>query len=113
MRLFIIIASLFVFCGCKSLTASDDHFTNMSLAYDERLTPKQREVIAVARSYLDKQHWNTDGVYYKIETTIDGYKVFVVFTDGQEQGRSLYHPIRHGCVLLRKDLSFVRYVPED
>ena len=109
MRLFIVIVGLFAFCGCQSHTASSDPFTNMSLANDSRLSPRDREIIAAARNYLEKQNWETNDVYYKIETMKDGYEVLVV---GYVHGRALSHTVGHGRVVLRKDLSFVRYVPE-
>jgi len=113
MRLFFIIVALFALCGCQSHKAWSDHFTDMSLADDSRLSPREHQVIAAARSYLNKQNWKREPIYYKIERTKDGYEVFVLLGSGYGQSRSLYEPVRRGCVVLRKDLSFVRYVRED
>src|SRR5262249_40882506 len=85
-------------------------FTNMSLANDGRLSPQDRQIIAAARRYLTKQKWKSEPIYYKIESTKDGYEVFVELGSGYGRSRSLYEPVRRGCVVLRKDLSFDRYV---
>jgi hypothetical protein len=112
MRLFIAIVSLFAFCGCQSHNTSRDPFTDMGRADDNRFSPREREIIAAARGYLAKQSWETADVLYKIETTKNGYEVLVLFLSGNVHGRSLFDPVGRGRVVLRKDLSFVRYMPE-
>ena len=104
MRILIAIIGLLVVCGCHSQKASDqpkatsEPFADMWRPDDSRFTPHEREIVAAARSYLDKARQKPVDGYYKIDHTKDGYEVFVMFAAGYEHGRPLF--IRADIALL-------------
>ena len=117
MRFFIAIIGLFVLCGCQGQKASEPQreagapFGDMWRPDDSRFTQREHEIVASARSYLDKQQKKPVDGYYKVEHTKDSYEVFVMFAAGHERGRPLFYPGGHCTVLLREDGSVIRVLP--
>ena len=69
---------------------------------DSRFSAREREIIAAARSYLEKQGHKPVADYYRIEHTKNGYTVYVKFASGWEGERFV--------VLLREDGSVIDVV---
>ncbi|MBI5820529.1 MAG: hypothetical protein HZA88_16300 [Verrucomicrobia bacterium] len=111
MRAVIVIFGLLALCNCQGSDKSSEPYADMWRPDDSRFSPQERKIIAAARSFVEKKNKKPVDGYYKIKKTKDGYNVFVEFAAGYEHGRPLFVPGHHGIVVLRKDLSFVCYMP--
>jgi hypothetical protein len=103
MRIFIIIACLLSLCGCSSPQPSRAIHAGMWRQDDNRFSAREREIIAAARGYLEKQGHKPVEDYYKILHTKDGYTVYVTFAAGSI-GETF-------VVLLREDASVIDVIP--
>ena len=110
MRIFIVILGLLALCNCLGSDKPSEPFADLWRPDDSRFSPREREIVAVARRFVEKDQRKPVDGYYKIMKTKDGYDVFVEFAAGYENGRPLFVPGGHGIVVLRRDLSFVRYM---
>ena len=111
MRDVIALVGLLALCACQIQQASKEPFADMWRPNDSRFSPREREVIAAARGFLEKEKQKPIDGYYKVHDTKNGYEIFVMFAAGYEDGRPLFFPGGHGTVVLNKDLSFVNYMP--
>jgi hypothetical protein len=93
--------------------SSPEPFADMWRPDDSRFSVHDRQIIAAARSYLEKERQKPVDGYYKIDHTKEGHEVFVMFAAGYEHGRPLFYPGGHCTVLLRKDGSVIRVLPGD
>ena len=107
MRIFIVIFSLLALCGCCGQKTSSDSWRSD----DSRFSPREREVVSAARSYLEKRFQKSVDGYYTVKDTEDGYSVIVWFAIRYEHGRPVFGPSAHGIVVLHKDLSVADYLP--
>jgi hypothetical protein len=110
-RVFIVIIGLLALCGCHKQKTSTEPFADMWRPGDSRFSTREREIVAAARSYLQKERQKPVDGYYKIDHTKGGYEVFVMFAAGYEHGRPLFYPGGHCTVLLREDGSVIRVLP--
>jgi hypothetical protein len=111
MRVFIAIIGLFVLCGCHSQKTPSEPFGDMWRPDDSRFTTREREIVAAARRFVEKEAGKPVDGYYKIEATKEGYDVLVEIAAGYEHGRPLFVPGGNPIVELHKDLSLARYMP--
>jgi hypothetical protein len=110
--LIVVVVLLFVL-GCQQQNTEPvvDMWADMWPADDSRFTAQEREVVAAARSFLEKKRGMSLDARYEIEQTDDGYKVLVMFVGGYEGGRPLFYPGGHATLVLRRDGNIVRYMP--
>ena len=106
MRKLITILALVAVCGCRSQNSFSEW-----RADDKRFTPREREVVSAARSYLEHRFATTVDGYYRVSETQDGYSVLVWFATGYEHGQPMFSPGGFGIVELHKDLTVADYLP--
>jgi hypothetical protein len=111
MRTLFTLVVLLMVSGCHH--RRPEPFANMWRQDDSRFSADDQRVIAAARAYLETNEHAPLDARYSIKRTQDGYEVFAMFVAGYENGRPLFYPGGHGMVVLRKDITVVRYISGD
>ena len=80
-------------------------------ADDNSFSPREREVLSAAHTYLEQQYHKPFDGYYTIKNENDGYGVIVWVALGYDHGQPQFAPGSCAILELRKDLSVARFLP--
>ena len=111
MRAFISIVAFVALCGCCGQKMVKEEEWSSWRAYDSRFSPREREVVSAARSYLEKKFGVPVDAFYTVNGRENGYAVIVRFPLRYQDGRPVFGPTSEGIVEVNKDLSVIQYLP--